>query len=120
GLLAPASLRPYIDLLLRWDGVLSKGSPAAALYEIWQTKLGERVLKPRVPEKLWERYSNRLPLQAALDLIERPDSAFGAEPRSARDALLIEALRDAVADLQKRLGPEPADWQWGKLHQAKL
>lgn len=114
------SLKPIADLLSHWHPVLSRDSAAAALYAVWQSKLGERVLKPRVPDKLWPSYSGRLPLQAALDLIERPDSAFGPDPRAARDTLLIDTLRDAVSDLQKRLGPDPTAWQWGKLHQAHL
>jgi penicillin amidase len=114
------SVRSNADLLLRWDAVLARDSAAAALYAVWQSKLGERVFKPRIPEKLWSSYSARLPLQVALDLIEQPDSSFGPDPRAARDTLLIDALRDAASDLQKRLGPDPATWQWGKLHQATL
>jgi penicillin amidase len=61
-----------------------------------------------------------LPLQVALELLERPDPAFGPNPAVARDAVLVDCLRQTVSDLQKRFGPDPADWQWGKLHQAHL
>ncbi len=31
---------------------------------------------------------------------------------------MVDSLSNAVAELEKRLGPDPAQWQWGRLHQA--
>ncbi len=107
-----------VDLLLRWDGNLSRDSAAGALYQIWQRKLVERVLKDRLPEKLWDRYASRLPLQAVLEIIDQPDSKFGLDPRQGCKTVLLESLRDASAELRGKFGSDPAAWSWGKLHQA--
>jgi penicillin amidase len=108
-------------MLLGWDGVLARDSAAAALYEVWQYKLSERVLKFQVPEDLWNTYSNRFSLMAALDRIEQPAAPqFGHSPVGGRDLQVVLALRDAVTELRKRVGPDPAEWQWGNLHRAHL
>jgi penicillin amidase len=112
------SLRTSVELLSRWNMVTSRDSPAAALYEVWQRNLSERVLKSRLPDQLWERYSTRLPLDALVQLVERPDSAFGSDPRAGRDAALADSLSAAVADVTRRLGPDTTAWRWGTLHQA--
>jgi penicillin amidase len=112
------SLRASADMLSRWNTVAAHDSAAAALYEVWQRKLSERVLKSRLPMQLWERYSTRLPLDALVRIVEKPDSAFGPDPRAGRDSALVDSLRDAVADLTQRLGPDPTAWCWGRLHEA--
>ncbi|MCS7067532.1 MAG: penicillin acylase family protein [Meiothermus sp.] len=33
---------------------------------------------------------------------------------------MAQALEKAGAELERRLGPDPAQWQWGRLHQASL
>ena len=43
---------------------------------------------------------------------------FGPTPAALRDAVLLESLASAVADTRQRLGPDPAAWRWGDLHQA--
>ncbi len=38
--------------------------------------------------------------------------------REQRDRILVDSLTNALAEIEKRLGPDPARWQWGQLHQA--
>lgn len=33
---------------------------------------------------------------------------------------MAQALEKAGAELERRLGPDPSGWQWGRLHQASL
>jgi len=44
--------------------------------------------------------------------------APGADGAAARDGALASALRHAMADLRASLGPDPKQWQWGRLHEA--
>ena len=37
-----------------------------------------------------------------------------------REMLLTQGLTRAVTELEKRLGPDTAKWQWGKLHQIRF
>ena len=38
--------------------------------------------------------------------------------RERRDGILVDSLASALTEIEKRLGPDPAQWQWGRLHQA--
>ncbi len=40
--------------------------------------------------------------------------------RRARDEALLDSLASAFADVSERLGPDPAAWRWGDLHQIEL
>jgi penicillin amidase len=104
-------------LLAAWDCALTPESASAALFEVWwmrhlRTTLLARLAGDTTLTKLL------LPgdIDAMLDVLERPDDRFGAQPSRARDALLAETLAKAVAECRERLGPDPARWRWGALH----
>ena len=52
--------------------------------------------------------------------MENPDTSLGTDPRAGRDAVLLESLSAAVNEVRHFLGPDPADWAWGKLHHAQF
>ena len=47
-------LRPYVELLAGWDGVLSAKSQAGALYGVWLRELLDGFYRPHVPAGLLE------------------------------------------------------------------
>lgn len=57
-------------------------------------------------------------LEWLLDLLEQPVSPWydlgGGQDRS---AVIHVALEDTLTFVKANLGPQPQDWQWGKLHQ---
>jgi penicillin amidase len=53
-----------------------------------------------------------------LEVLEKPDPRLGSDPVAARNELLLSTLRQAVDDLEKRLGPNMESWAWGGLHHA--
>ena len=59
-------------------------------------------------------------MAALVRLLEKPDGAFGPDPGAGRDALLLESLGRAVAQLQQTLGPDPSTWRWGRLHHVAI
>jgi penicillin amidase len=59
-------------------------------------------------------------ITAVIDLMENPDTSLGTDPRAGRDAVLLESLRAAANEVRQLLGPDPADWAWGKLHHAQF
>jgi len=119
-LLTPAargSDDPPTQMLLRWNAVLDRESPAAALYELWQIEIEKQMLHRLAPEKAWKTLQGRLPLTVILNCLEHPDQeTFGAQPQSARDLLLLDTLKSAVQELKSLQGSEPSYWSWGRLH----
>lgn len=117
---ADADLKPWIERLARWDRVVSKDSAEAALYEVWKEKLPAEIQK-RAPEPARPLLARGLRADNLLRLLSRPTQRWfgrlsGETPVADRDAALLSALREAVAETRKLLGDDPAKWRWGALH----
>ena len=103
---------PAAALLKDWDGNLSKDSAAAALYELWASRhLVPAAVAAIVPAAAQPAFA-RSEIVAVVDwLTTHPEG---------RDAILSASLDAAWADAAARMGPDPATWAWGTLHQAKF
>jgi penicillin amidase len=114
-----AELRPYVEMLTSWDGTLTKDSRAAALYEVWLTKLGPTVFKPHVPTKSWPLVATHISLVKTIEVLkEARPRWFGPNARAGRDRALLQSLEEAVAEAQTKFGRDAAKWRWGSLHVA--
>jgi penicillin G amidase len=113
-------LRPFVEMLTSWDCNLNKDSAAAALFEIWLTKLPPAVFKRHVPEAAWRAVAGRISPLKTIDALKNPSAQwFGIEDsRGGRDAALLNSLEEAVKEARERLGDDSSKWRWGKLHVA--
>jgi penicillin amidase len=110
-------LRPYVDLLAGWDGVLSADSRAGALYGVWLQELLDGFYRPHVPAGLLDFTASRAGVPVMLAALEKPDTAwFGAKPTEERDRLLRTTFRKAVDRLRTLLPGDEKEWSWGRLH----
>jgi penicillin amidase len=109
-----------LKLLEGWDGRTSIDSAAAAIAEVWMAKhLGRGVIAATTPGPARAIVGDG-DLDAVADLLDTPDARFGADPKAARDRVLLETLGAAVKEVSGLLGPEPENWAWGKLHHAQF
>jgi penicillin amidase len=135
-----ARLQQAVDLLLNWDPywtkspkpgsfesifprppdfILSKDSAAAALYEVWLTKLIPNVFKPRVSADVWRLVGSRISItQLIAELKKNTRNPFGPDPSTLN--IMLKSLEEAVNDLTARLGPDMKKWRWGDLHFAEF
>jgi penicillin G amidase len=103
------------DALAGWDYRYTIESLAPTLFETFMHVWQGRVARQQFPERLVglvEASSG-----AAARLVERGDDDlhwFGSGVR----AELVAAAREALERVRTRCGADPADWQWGKVHQA--
>lgn len=116
----PADIRAEADLMRRWDGRVEATSAAAALYEVWWTRLNTLFYQALVPEKLRALLPQPLNASVLLAFLQKPDGRVGDKPEAARDALLVKAFQQAVEEARDRMGPVAAAWQWGTLHTLQL
>ena len=107
-----------IKVLRNWDLRMSVDSTAAALFEIWTTKLGPAVMRPRIPKEAASIVGTRGSIFRVIDILNKPDEGFGADAVAGRDGVLVETLKQAMTDLKQRLGEDVTKWRWGTLHQA--
>jgi len=122
-LLAPLTspdpmLSEALTLLTQWDHDETVSSAAAAIYEVWVTKhLGQAAVKlvtPAAARAIVDAGS----LDAVISYLEHPDQSLGADPIAGRSALLLASLGETTSELKSLLGPDMANWSWGRLHHA--
>jgi penicillin G amidase len=115
------AVRRARDRLLSWDFVLDRDSIPAAIYVSWERRLQVNVRDLFVPENA-RRLLGSLNLKRVIDWILAPDGRFGENPVTGRDAILARSLEEAVAGLNKRLGPDLSNWRYGqeKFHYVRI
>jgi penicillin amidase len=112
-------LRPYLDLLAGWDGVLTREAPAGPLYAAWLQELLDEFYRPHVPSAVLSFVSGRGGIAVMLAALDKPERAwFGDDPVAERDRLLRRTLVRAVDKVKATLTGDPRHWAWGKLHTA--
>ena len=131
----PANLPPdsqlALDLLLAWDGRLTTESVGGALFEVLVEQLTEGLLPGKVPADLLPvllgrgHNDNLHPVNEfqgywlvnLLRLLTTAPTTWFAS-LAARNDLVFDSLARSTAVLRQTLGEDPAQWQWGRLHQA--
>lgn len=140
--LPEAGIEPRVSAALKrlqtWDGTLSPDGPAAALYQvlirkmtllILSKKFGDEALALRVMGKgptpvLAEGSLFGTRVLAWLTGILADEAAlpgsglswFDLGKGERRDEVVLQALREAVVELENLLGPDMDAWGWGRLH----
>jgi penicillin amidase len=110
------ALQPVFQELVEWDGVVAASSRPAAVYHAFVAALMEELFRAPLDDAVFSRYLRHHdgPALATLALLRDPTSAWW---RGSRDRMVETALRAAVRDLERRLGPNRQQWRWGRLHQ---
>lgn len=101
------------ELLRDWNYVLDKDSIPAGIYAMWHRRLIANTRQRLTPQALRAR-ANDITVKRVIDALHAPDMRFGERPTEARDALLALSLDEAVAELMKRFGADPANWKYGQ------
>ena len=104
-----------LALLHRWDGRMAADSAAAALYEVWYAEALRPAVVATLPADVRPIATSETSIERIVQLLELPVAPLTA---GQRDALLLSSLAKGYAATVKRLGSDPAAWQWGKLHRA--
>ncbi len=115
---ADAPSRDALARLSKWNREFAPGSAAAAIYAAWYTELA------RMPEdELGATPSGTVRSRFLIGAL-RSESSWCDDVRTpARETCAgfrTKTLRDAVALLRRRLGPDPGRWRWDRLHHARF
>lgn len=111
----PATVEPLLRLLREWDGTVRADSAAAAVFEVWFTNyLRRAVVQTVLPKEAASRVGSG-DTSRVLQVLEGHGGWLTPERRA---SVLVSSLTEARLELEKRLGPDLARWQWGSLHRA--
>ncbi|MFN2386090.1 MAG: penicillin acylase family protein [Thermoanaerobaculia bacterium] len=110
--------RELLDRLRKWSFDFSPDSTSASIYAAWYTALSampEDELGGTPPGNVRTRFLiNALRSQSAWCDDARTKSVESC------DAFKSETLKRAIAMLRERLGTDPDDWRWSRLHTARF
>jgi len=104
--------------LLHWNYVLDRDAVEAGIYEMFQRRLIAN-FQAMLPAAARAIVPNP-PMVRMIALLQAPDGRFGPDPVAGRDALLVKSLGEAVAELNKRFGPDMEKWTLGSYHYARI
>jgi len=122
-------IRLTLDLLGVWDGRLSENSVAGSVYQATYYSLVRNLFEAGLGTGLMLRFMGEgfNPLlrpvsdlygqetAIVLRLLDTP-SSWWMEQAGGREALLARSVKQALRWLRQTAGPDPQQWQWGKIH----
>jgi penicillin amidase len=113
--------RRALRLLQDWDFVMAKDSAAAAIYQVWENNLQEKVWRQIVGIETEDLFPRRS-LRRLIAWLTAPHSRFGANPLAGRDLLVRESFRKTLEELRESQGDDIERWQYGdaRLHHVLL
>ncbi len=116
-----------LPLFAQWlrNPVESTEEVGPSLYNTLYFHLLENTFADEMGADLYERFlHNRASTNAFDRMLLSGESAWfnniETEEEETRDDIIARAFKDATAYLEETLGPNPQDWQWGKLHTITL
>jgi penicillin G amidase len=120
-------------LLQNWNGNMDVNSPAASIWWTFWTRYLTDTFNPwwqadHVPITQHPELTvspNQPPLDEDLEtwtLKDPTNAAFNLPDGTKRDAgtVMLQAFKETVGELTQKLGNDPMQWQWGKLHSRKI
>lgn len=110
---ADPARRRAAELLADWDGTLDRSSAAAALYELWLPRLQRALAEVVRPPADRAVVGDRLSLEELYDVVQRVEGPH-------LSVLVGPSLDEAVAEAERRMGPDRAAWAWGRIHRARF
>ena len=130
---AKPKAQKLIDLLNQWDCNLDKESIGGTIYQVFLYTLVKNIVEPQLGKTLTERYLGigehplLLPVnellghstEAIIRIFKNPNSKWVPSGKFAVN-LIEKSLVESCYWLEKKLGNEPSDWGWGKIHKAEF
>jgi penicillin G amidase len=98
-----------------WDQNLNPESIAAAIYVSFENQLRSLVYQEFVPENV-QPYIRSVAFKKIMDWVIEPSQMFGRDAINKRNKLVAKAFKNGVDDLNKRLGTDMSQWQYGQAN----
>ncbi|MCP4137756.1 MAG: penicillin acylase family protein [bacterium] len=113
-----------ITMIENWDCILDKESPEAAIFEWFYLSLMENIFKDELGEELYQKFIEIyyiIPQSAIENFWARENSIWFDDVTTSGikenfDQVVWKSFKDALSKLNEKIGDDPEDWKWGKIH----
>ncbi|PKP08451.1 MAG: penicillin acylase family protein [Bacteroidetes bacterium HGW-Bacteroidetes-3] len=111
-----------IDVLQLWDGSNNTDQVAPTIYNKWIHLYLKNTFEDELGEKLFTQFlATHLSKRVVTDQIKKDNSIWWDDISTSKKIetkkeILSKSLVEAVSFLEKQLGNEIKDWNWGKVH----
>ncbi len=115
-----------LSILENWDGILSKESVAASIFEQFYSVLLEDLLKDEMKPKLYNKFiSNGIMVRNAIkNIVLNPKSEWCDDVNTDKKEqfydIVEKSFKKTVSILKNKISNKPNDWNWGKIHTLTL
>ncbi len=111
-----------IDVLQLWDGSNNTDQVAPTIYNKWIHLYLKNTFEDELGEKLFTQFlATHLSKRVVADQIKKDNSIWWDDISTSKKIetkkeILSKSLVEAVSFLEKQLGNQIKDWNWGKVH----
>lgn len=114
-----------INLLENWDGKYERTSSAPLLYNHWIWNTLKLSMSDELGDTLFYQFMNTHFMKTSVSkFLMNEDSNWwddiNTEVNESRKSVINASFNQAIHELEARLGKEPRNWQWGKVHKLEL
>ena len=115
-----------LQLLSQWDGVLTKESTAAVIFEKLYMVLVKNLILDELEADLTNEFmGNKVLLRSLMVNVWRNKNSewcdnIHTESRETFSQWVKTSFKETLRQLKLDLGDNPDDWQWGKIHRFTL
>ena len=116
-----------LQILESWDGVLTKESSAAAIFETFYNLFLKNLIEDEMGEELAAEYQEDsiLAVNFIENILRNKNSDWCDDIRTASvkegfGDMVRKCFKETVTALQSELGDAPDQWEWGKIHKMTL
>jgi penicillin G amidase len=111
-----------LDLLKNWDFQARMDSAPTAVFEVFWKNLLADTFDDDLPKDYWPEGGSRW-VEVMRNLVKQPEDFFWDDKSTTdkvetRDDIFARAFTEALAEIEKSQGKDPAKWNWGDLHTA--
>ena len=114
-----------LDELSSWDCDVTSKSMPALLYEVTRLYLLRNTFEDELGE-IFPGFLRNLEFNNKFfdDVIGDADSVWwdnvDSKEVETRENIVLKSIKDAIADINGKLGGTPANWKWGAIHKYKF
>ena len=116
------NLLQCLQLLREWNFEMDKYLQTPAIFLTFFDKLMKNIYLDKMGEDLFNQYVflANVPYRNVLELLEKPYSGWfdvlNTNKIEVRDDIIRKSMVDALDELERTIGNDVKDWQWGRLH----